>query len=131
MRLASIRRFVAGLGWAAAATTIATGDEDEDRSGLLVIAAYSSASTGHAYVFGSASQTELSFPDPDETPHSYYSGQGGALRQQNIVTPPHGAAQSLALPIRAPAAAPAAVRRLGTPALSVRFTASYRKGAAQ
>jgi hypothetical protein len=64
-----------------------TGDE-EDRSGLLVIAAYSGAVYGHAYVSGSTSQSELSLPEPDETPHSYYLGQDGALRQQNIVTPP-------------------------------------------
>ena len=61
---------------------------DEDRGGPIVIASYSGAVHGHAYVSGTASQTELSFPDPDGNPRSYYSRQDGALRQQNIVTPP-------------------------------------------
>ncbi len=65
----------------------ATGGE-EDRGGLLVIASYSGAVNGHACVSGSASQSALSFPDPDETPHSYYSGQDGVLLQQSFVAPP-------------------------------------------
>lgn len=62
--------------------------DEEDRGGPVVIASYSGAVLGHAYVSGSASQTELRSPDPDGSPHSYYSGQDGALRQQNTVTPP-------------------------------------------
>ncbi len=138
MRLASIRRFVAGLGWAIAATTTAllpglgpmldhhyagrqpghshihvgvllpdhlhghevshdhdhdhhkasaTGDE-EDPGGYLAIASYSGAATVHAYVAGSASQIELSFPDPNGIPHAYCSRQDGALCQQSFVAPP-------------------------------------------
>ena len=137
MRISTIRRLVAGTGWAAAAAMVAllpglgpmldhhyagrqpghghvhvgallpdhvhghdlshdhdhsnashVAEDEGDRGGFLVIATYSGAVLGHAYVSGSASQTALSFPDPDESPHSYYSGQDGALRQQSFVTPP-------------------------------------------
>ena len=69
-------------------TKASSAQDEEDRGGFLVIASYSGVVFGHAYVSGSASQTELSSPDPDGTPHSYYSGQDGALRPQNIVAPP-------------------------------------------
>ena len=136
MRLASIRHLVVGLGWLAAAATVAllpglgpmldhhyagrqpghdhvhvgalvpdhlhgheishdhdhsrhSADGDEEGRGrLLVIAAYNGAVAGHAYVSGSASQTELSLPDPEGSPHSHYSGQDGVLRQQSFVVPP-------------------------------------------
>ena len=60
---------------------------EEDRGGLVVLASYSGAVVGHAHISNSASQTELSFPDPDETPYSY-AEQDAALRQQSFVIPP-------------------------------------------
>ena len=63
-------------------------EEQRDGPGVVVvIASHSGAVPGYAYVSGSASQTELSFPDSGETPH-YYMGEDGALRQQSFITPP-------------------------------------------
>ena len=62
-------------------------DDDGEPGGMVVIAAYSGAAAAHAYVMGSASRIDLSFPDPDETQYpntDHYC----ALRQQSFVTPP-------------------------------------------
>ena len=55
--------------------------------GLVVLAFYSGAVAGHAHILNSASQTELSFPDPGETPYSF-TEHDAALRQQSFVIPP-------------------------------------------
>ena len=60
---------------------------DGEPGGMVVIAAYNGAVAAHAYVTGSASRTELSFPDPDETQYPY-TEHDGALHQQSFVTPP-------------------------------------------
>ena len=61
-------------------------ESDEEQGSMVVIAAYSGAVASHAYFTGSASRTELSFHDPDETQYpntEHYI----ALRQQTFVTP--------------------------------------------
>ena len=65
----------------------ASGAEGED-GGLVVVASYSGSLVGRAYVSSSASHTALSFPDPNETPHSFYTDPYGTLRQQSFVAPP-------------------------------------------
>ena len=60
---------------------------EKGRGGLVVLASYSGAVVGHAHIYNSASQTELSFPDPGETPYSFPE-QDAALHQQSFVVPP-------------------------------------------
>ena len=62
-------------------------ESDEEPGSMVVIAAYSGAAAAHAYVMGSASRIELSFPDPDEAQYPH-TGHDGVLRQQSFVTPP-------------------------------------------
>ena len=62
-------------------------EDDEETGSMVVIAAYSGAAAAHAYVMGSASRIEPSFPDPDEA-HYPYTEHDGVLRQQSFVTPP-------------------------------------------
>ena len=62
-------------------------EDDGETGSMVVIAAYSGAAAAHAYVMGSASRFELSFPDPDEA-HYPYTEHDGVLRQQSFVTPP-------------------------------------------
>ena len=61
-------------------------DDDGEPGGMVVIAAYSGAMAAQAYVTGSASRTDLSFPDPDETQYPN-TDHYRALRQQAFVTP--------------------------------------------
>ncbi len=61
-------------------------EDDGEPGRMVVIAAYSGAAAAHGYVTGSASRTELSFHDPNETRYpitEHYI----ALRQQTFVTP--------------------------------------------
>ena len=62
-------------------------ESEEEPGSMVVIAAYSGAVAANAYVTGSASQSELSFCDPDEA-HYPSTEHDGVLRQQSFVTPP-------------------------------------------